>query len=299
VISDDDRLRFVDGRPYENRLMDVLTVELAAAILDKPVGPFMATRVDLTIEHSTGLLTVKNCEGKPLSIHRFAITDARHFGIGEPHDLSDQQAAEVLAIACSLANSCVLFGTSQPTQLGSSVEKSRAPTKVEVIETPTEKKLNITETLTLNASLQVVLTTQLSISEKRIFDLAGKLLSIRIFNPYCRTRRERNVIDAISSYREALKSGGGLPCFMPLYAALEKTVNASKEFVGLDFDKEAAELSTVERKHIEELRQFHNRLKHAQREEEHLTKVQAGRDRLPALLQTLKRATDEAILKRI
>jgi hypothetical protein len=279
--------------------MDVIKVELAASLIDNPPGPSLATKVDVTLERSAGRLSLDRCEGNPLSVYRFTVQDAGGIGIGSVHNLTAEQASTVLAVACSLSNPRVLFWCSQPSQLVASVELAPVPPEVHVVDTPQGWAVDITATLRLSGSLQVLLGTQLTLSEARILDAASRLLKFRIFDHQKRTRKERNILASVDNYKEALRSAGGLPSFKALYIALEKAVNASKEQDGAAFDRAAAKLTGMNDKDIEELRKFYNRLKHVLRHDKDLAGLQAGQAKFPELVMNLKKAADLAILKRI
>jgi len=92
---------------------DRLKVQLTAALIDNPPGPSAGANVNVTVTNSVGRLTVENLGGTPLTVHRFTVTDATNMGYGIPHNLTRDQAAEVLSIACSLADHSVLFWGAQ------------------------------------------------------------------------------------------------------------------------------------------------------------------------------------------
>jgi len=276
-----------------------LRIELAAIVIDNQPGPFAGTKVAIALEDSIGRLGVEDFEGHPVSVHSFLVRDAVDLGVGDPHNLETEKAGEVLAIACSLANPRILFSSSQPTQLSSSIELPPPPTKVEVIDTPTGKGVNIIETLAVSATLRTQVGTSITLNEARVLDVASRLLRFRIFELACRTLQEQNIIEAIKSYGEAMKSARSVAWIAFLYAALEKAVNMRSEWDGPDFDREAAQLVQMNKTEIEEVRRFENRNKHALRSGADLATLQAGEARLPQIAMNLKKAADLAILQRI
>ena len=284
--------------------MDTLTVELTAALVDNPATPTARTEVEITLDNPTGHFLVENCEGSPRSVHRFIIKDASDMGCGGIYNLTAEQAASVLAISCSLTNPRVLFSPLQPNQLPVSLKLDKVPSvpsKVEVVDTPSGKDINIivSSTIHLTSSVSVVLGTKLILIETQVLSVASKLLAFKVFDATNRSLLELNVIESIKRYREALMSTEGLSCYKSLYNALEKAVNADKDRKNKVLDAAASALTGLSDTDIENLRLFNNRVKHSLRNKEDFDRLKAGEAQLAQRALNLKKAADSSILSRI
>lgn len=280
-------------------LMDALDVELTAALVDNPATPSQRTKVDVTLENPVGRLSVENHEGSPRSVHRFAVTDATDLGCGGAYNLTVEEARDVLAISCSLANPRILFSPSQPNQLAASLKFGQVPSKAEVVDTPTGKHRIIKETIRIPESVVRVDMTTLSVDEAEVLNVAKRLLAARIFDTANRSLLELNILESIKSYREALMSASGLTCFQSLYNAFEKAVNADRERKERVFDVAACALTGLTESEVKSLRLFNNRVKHALRNNRDVNALKTGEAQLRQLARNLKRAADKAILSRI
>jgi len=280
--------------------MDMLIVELTAALVDNPATPTMRTKVELTLSNSSGRLSVENCEGSPRSVHRFTVKDAADVGVGNSYDLTAEQGGLILATSCSLTNPRIIFSLLQPDQFPVSLKKSgKEPSKAIATDTPTGKQVIVTETIGITATVSVLLGTKLTLDEAKVFDIVNRLLTLKVFSTTGRSLSELNVLESIRRYREAMMAADGLSCYQSLYNALEKAVNADKEFNGDDFDRQTATLTALTQLDIKNIREFNNRVKHALRKKDHLATLQAGETQLPQLARNLKKAADSAILSRI
>jgi hypothetical protein len=280
--------------------MDILIVNLTAALVDNPATPSARTKVEITLENSTGRLSVKDFEGSPRSVHQFTVRDAIDLGCGGVHNLTERQAGFVLATSCSLTNPRILFSSLQPNQLHISLKSGKVPSKkVEIVDTPTVKHVSITETLHLTGSLSMLLGIKLSLNEAQILNVANSLLTANIFDTANRSLLELNVIESIKRYQEALMSVEGLSCYKSLYNAFEKAVNADINPTGRSFDAVASTLTGLMEADIESLRRFNNRIKHALRNRNDFSELKAGEAQLGQLALNLKKAADSAILSRI
>lgn len=191
--------------------MDKLIVKLTAALVDNPATPSTFTKIEITLENSTGRLSVEDCEGSPRSVHRFTVRDAIDLGCRGVHSLTEKQAEFVLATSCSLKNPHVLFSTLQPNQFSPSLKPGKEPSKVEIVDTPTGKHVTITGMLRPTGSLRSkLLGIKLSLDEAQVLNVANSLLVYRIFDKTNRSRLELNVLESIKQYGEAPKSAEGL-----------------------------------------------------------------------------------------
>jgi hypothetical protein len=280
--------------------MGILIIKLTAAFVDYPATPSARTKVEITLENSTGRLSVKDCEGSPRSVHQFTVRDAIDLGCKGVHRLTEKQAELVLAISCSLKNPHVLFSTLQPNQFSPSLKPGKEPSKkVEIVGTPTRKHIAPAERVGLADSVSMLLTNKLNLDEAQVLNVANSLLAYRIFDETNRSRLELNVLGSIKQYGEAPRSAEGLSCYMSLYSAFEKAINADTNRTNRSFDAAASASTGLTEADIERLRHFNNRVKHASRNEEDVVRLKAGEARLGQLALNLKKAADSAILSRI
>jgi len=280
--------------------MGILIIKLTAAFVANPATPSAGTKVEITLKNSTGRLSVKDCEGSPRSIHQFTVRDSIDLGCGGVHNLTKEQAAIVLAISCSLTDPRIFFSLLQPQQLLVSLKPGKAPSKkVEIVDTPTGKRIAPQETISMAVSVSMLLTNKLNLDEAQVLNVVNSLLTYRIFDTTNRSLLELNVIESIKRYQEALMSAEGLSCYKSLYNAFEKAVTADINQTGRSFDAAASTSTGLTVEDIKKLRQFNNRVKHASCNEEDVVKLKAGEAQLGQLALDLKKAADSAILSRI
>ena len=280
--------------------MGILIIKLTAALIDYPATPSVCTKVKITLKNSTGRLGVEDCEGSPRSVHQFTVRDAVDLGCKGVHNLTKEQAAIVLAISSSLMDPRIFFSPLQPQQFPVSLKPDKVPSKkVEIVDTPTGKHVAPQETVHMADSVSMLLTNKLNLDEAQVLNVANSLLTYRIFDKTNRSRLESNVLESIKLYGKAPGSAEGLTCYMSLYSAFEKAVNADIDPTGRSFDAVASALTGLTVEDIEKLRQFNNRVKHASRNEEEVVKLKAGEAQLGQLALNLKKAADSAILSRI
>jgi len=281
--------------------MNKLIVKLTAALVKYPITPSRCTKAEITLENSTGRLSVEDCEESPRSVHKFTVRDAIDLGCGDVHNLTVKQAAFVLAISCSLTNPSILFSSLQPHQLPpASLESGKMQSaKVEIVDTPTGKYIAPAETISIAVTERMLLGIKLSLDEAQVLNVANSLLTYRIFDKTNRSRLELNVLESIKRYGEALMSAEGLSCYMSLYSAFEKAINADTNRTGDIFDAAASALTELTCADIESLRRFNNRIKHALRNRNDISELKAGEAQFAQLALNLKRAADRAILSRI
>ncbi len=246
-------------------------------------------------------LEVKDRGGSPLTAYRFTVNDAREVGYGPPHHLTPEQAGVLLAIACSLTDHRVLFWGAQPVQLSTSVEFGEIPSTVAIVQDPkgTGTGIVIGDSFRLTESVNTLVGSTITIDEAKIIDVASRLLKIRIFDKSRRTLAERNLLEAMRSYKDALRSTGRLTSYKALYVAFEKGVNIDKDRDQKAFDAEASRLTKLPENEIEALRLFNNRLKHTLRHKGDFQALQSGESRFGELVRNLKQVADLAILARI
>jgi hypothetical protein len=256
--------------------MDTLIVDLTSIPVDNPSIFSACTKVDLVLESAGQALTVENLNGGPRSLHRFKVSDASDLGCGGEHALTAHQSSIILAIACSLANTRLLFSPLQPRQLLNSMGTSKPAEMVGVV---------IGIGVNMNAS--------------EILTLVNRLLKLRIFDCGKRSALEQNIVGAIFAYRETLKSIDGLTCYSHLYDAFTKAVNADKGRGGETFESAASNMTGLNVSDIQKLKEFDDRVRQVLQSKGDFKSLEAGETRLGQKALVLKKAADSAILSRI
>jgi hypothetical protein len=273
--------------------MDTLTIDLTAMLVDNPSIFSVCTKVDLVLEDVGQGLSVENLEGGSRSLHRFSATNANALGCGEEvHQLTAHQSSLVLAIACSLANPRVLFSPLQPHELLISLGSIKTPS--------TERSVtsaNLTES-GIAEKIGVAIGIELAMDVTEILSLVDKLLMLRLFDRGKRTIVEHNILGAIFTYWEALKSTDGLTCYQFLYSAFEKAVNADKGRRGEAFEAIASNMTGLNVADIRKLKEFDNHVKQIMHSKGDFNLLEAGETRLAQKALVLKKAADSAILSR-
>ena len=255
--------------------MDTLKVDLTSILVDNPSILLVCTKVDLVLECTGQALAVENLEGGPRSLHRFRVNDASDLGCGGEHALTAHQSSLILAVACSLANSRLLFSPLQPRQLLTSLGTNKVAEMVGVV-------IGIEATIDANEILTVV----------------NKLLKLRIFDSGKRDILGKNVIGAVFAYWEAMKSIDGLTCYSHLYDAFTKAVNADKGRRGETFESVASNMTGLSVSDIRKLKEFDDRVRQVLQNKGDFKSLEAGEARLGQKALVLKRAADSAILSR-
>lgn len=279
--------------------MDTIIVELTAAFVDNWTTLSNHTKVETTLENSSGRIVVEDCAGTPRSIHRLTIADANDVGCGNTYKLTTEQGGLILAICCSLSNTRIIFAPLQPHHLPTSLKRAAIPPQVKIVETTTGNEVSIKATVRMSGSLSTILSAKLALDEDKILNIAGRLLAYRPFDTANRNLPDSKVLESIKMYRHALLSTEALSCYKFLYISLEKAVNFDRDHTRSDFDKAASELIGLPQARIKELRQFDNRIKHALRSKTDIATLKEKESQLAPLVRDLKKATDDAILSKI
>lgn len=280
--------------------MGRFSVDLAAGLVDHPASLDAHTRIDIGIEPSAGRLRVENREGAPRSVHRFT-TDPSDLGLGGASGLTGEQAALVLAIACTLRNDRVLFAPLQHHPLPTRLERDPIlPRVVKIVDTPTGRRTTWAHSATVSAALCTITEHTVRLDEGLVVDVVNRLLRRNMFGGGLQAIPDLNVVEALKSYGRAIESNDGLSCYALLYQSFEKSVNADDPNRKETFFDAHASMMTGHNAHdIEELRRFDNRIKHALRNGSDWSTLRASEAQLAQLAFRLKSAADRAILSRI
>jgi hypothetical protein len=270
--------------------VDTLTIDLTAILVDNPSISSVRTKVDLVLEDVGRGLSVENLEGGPRSLHRFNVTDVNALGCNETYQLNAHQSSIIVAIACSMANTRVLFSPLQPHELLASVRATK--------QSPEENLgTNLTGT-GIAKTTGVAICVELAMDVTEILSLVDKLLLLRPFDRGKRTIVEHNILGAIFTYWEALKSTNGLTCYEFLYSAFQKAINADKGRRGEAFEAIASNMTDLSVSDIRKLKEFDNQVKQVIHSKGDFNLLEAGETMLAQKALVLKKAADSAILSR-
>ncbi len=278
------------------RLMDTLTIELTAALVDNYATANSQTKVETSLLNNSGWLTVEDLPGVPRSRHRFVIHNA--VDVGCP-PLDAEQASFIFATACSLITPRILFSPLQPQRFAPNLRLGEIPSNVEVTETPSCKNIDINERTYLTDLSRNLIRTKVKMDAGKLLDIINQLLKVRPFDFTGRPVNQLNVLDGLKRYQEALLAGEPLACYKALFTSLEKIVNLSAEKKGAAFDAAASAASGLSQTAIKDIRDFNNRVKHMIRHKEDFEVLRRGESNLSILAKNLKVATDNVLLARI
>ncbi|MGC8691318.1 MAG: hypothetical protein ACP5SP_07785 [Caldisericum sp.] len=193
----------------------------------------------------------------------------------------------LFGIAFSIANPDILFSPLFWDSLSSSVD-----TGVDTEQKPVPKAYKSVKIDFKNILVEV--------DESKVLDVLGKLFDWKYSIPKPRNLFEKNIRESLNDYQLALISPNIYQRFEFLYHAFEKAVNADgKDIKGKPFDQKAFALIGIADSEIEELRTFHDRIKHAFRTSNDILTMESRISNFSDLALKLKNATDRAILKRI
>lgn len=275
--------------------MDQLELKLTSGLIDNFATPQDKTVIDLSIKRDKGRIYLENKKGIARSEHLFKVS-AKELNC-PPYDKN--QSFKLFILALSLYDSRLFFSPSQPGIFSPNLKLGKIPSIVEESDTPTGKKISISETIRITESILTVMSSKYELEESKIFTLVDILLSFDPFNYNSRTNFELNILDSLKRYLEALSSGSPLDFYKSFYFSLEKAVNAYDDKKKTEFDKEASSLTGINQDIIKELRSFINRVKHRIRNDQDFEKLKTGESNLGELSKNLKYVTDNAILKRL
>lgn len=275
--------------------MDILTIELTAALVDNYATPNCRTKVETSLLNNSGWLSVEDKAGIPRSVHCFIIQNADDVGCPP---LDAEQASLIFAMACSLITPRILFSPLQPLRLFPNLRLGEMPSTEEITETPTGKNVVITRTIRFTTSTSIMMSTKAEIDATKLLDVIKRLLQFRPFDFTERSVTELNVLDGLKRYREALHAGESLACYKALFTSLEKTINMSAEKKGTAFDVAASRESRLLQTELKEIRDFNNRVKHAIRDHNDFEFLRNGESNFARLATNLKIATDNVLLSK-
>ena len=271
--------------------MDELTICLTAALINNYATPITRSKVEISMVKNSGWLTVEDVDDlpeMPRSVHRFVIHNPKD--VCYP-PLSIEQASDIFAIACSLISPRILFSPLQPQRYIPNLRHKPVIQKI-------GNNINITLTIP-NPTITSLICMKVETDASRLLDILKKLLSLRPFELGGRTIPERNILDALKRYQEALLAGEPIACYKALFTSLEKAVNLQADNKDKEVDTAASAASGLPPNEIEEIRKFNNRLKHRIKDEIGFQILRQGESDLSRLSTQLKIATDYVLLSKI
>lgn len=114
--------------------------------------------------------------------------------------------------------------------------------------------------------------------------------------------RASNLKKALERYEDSMTSCNMRSTFLSLYIALENAVNYDcndKHCRDENFDKKASKIIGVQEEVIAKWRTRANRIKHVDSNYEEMNKYNSGMKELPTCLESLRQATNKAIISRL
>lgn len=282
-----------------------LKIECTGMLIENFASQDNSVELKINLFNCDERLSLTSYPTKPRSKHEFVIYDAKNVGYLSKYNLTQEQSSEVFLLACSLLDPRKFLSFFQPDRLSSTLIPDEQPpcdTKKNCEVTSNTSSVVAEITVSCRASVKVSthLTSQFDIDVHRLFWIIDNLLRYRIFNTQSRTKSELNVIDAIKLYRDSLSATDPRSCYLSMYAAFEKLVNAKSTRTGNDFDCFAPYFNGMTQVDIRHLRELDNRLKHTLRNDTSDLAILEKFEENPRLeLGKLKTATDPAILSTI
>lgn len=246
-----------------------LKIECTGMLIENFASQDKSVELIIILKNSGGRISLISIPSKPRSKHEFTIHTATNVGYSGKYNLTREQSTKIFLLACTLLDPRKYFSLIQPDCLSSILVPDIQPpsdtnTICEITSYSTGIDLTIPPFSGRCDSLKVLthLTSQFEIDVNSLFSIIDNLLRYRIFDTQNRTNSELNVIDAIKSYRDSLSAIDPRSCYLSMYAAFEKLVNANMERFGPDFDMYATSLNGMNQADITHLRELENRLKH-------------------------------------
>ena len=218
-------------------------------------------------------------------------------------ELADYKADEFMRrmiMACNLVMKQIAFSQSSSNPNHAKINRKRPPqgtSKIEV--TPTGKKLTIKGSLSLSASVSVIVNyTGIELDELRALDTLQKIH--KVFDASSNPPLEMtNLQKSLDRYLEGTQSTDEYSSFPSLFASLEQAINydGSRD-EGLEFDKKTRNvLPNRQWWPIDKLRRANNRLKHADTEKQRASYL--DRAELTKCIRYLRPIAAEVILHRL
>jgi hypothetical protein len=276
-----------------------LKIECTGMLIDNFATREESIELKINLENCDDRISLNSYPSKPRSKHEFLIYDATNVGYSGKYNLTQGQSSEIFLLACSLLDPRKYLSFYQPDRLSSTL----------VVENHTHNDLKnaesnsseiVSATIYLKGEVFSHITSPFTIDVNRLFRIVDNILRYRIFDTHNRALSELNVIDAIKLYRDSLTATDPRSCYLSMYAAFEKLVNAKEERSKSDFDNFAIYFNGMKQVDITYLRELNNRLKHPLRNTTSDIQILKEFEENPRLkLKQLKRATDPTILYRI
>lgn len=189
----------------------------------------------------------------------------------------------LFSISFSVANPNVLFSPLYWEFLNATVEEDRQDSTPKVYKAIKIHFMNIA----------------VEVDETNVLDILKKLFDYKYSSPDPSNLFRENIKEAIYSYQLALISPNIYTRFEFLYYAFEKAINADEDTKGEIFNDKASKIISLSKNDIKDIQEFHNRIKHALRDEKDILKMERGIKNFSELALKLKKATDAAILEKI
>jgi len=253
--------------------------------------------LEISLQNCDDRMSLTSYPTKPRSKHEFFIFDATNLGFSRKYQLTIDQSSEIFLLACTLLDSRKYLSLYQSERLSSKLVISNLDWSVQPKNTNVSNSIEMNAVCHVSASLSTHLKSPFVVDGNRLFWIIDNFLWYRIFDTKNRTVHELNVIDAIKLYYDSLSATDPRSCYLSMYAAFEKIVNAKEERKGSEFDNLATYYSGLSQLDITHLRELDNRLKHRLRDKSSDLTILDEFEKNPRLeLKKLKSATDPAIL---
>ena len=244
-----------------------LKIKCTGMLIENFASQDNSVELKINLKNSGGRISLISVPSKPRSKHEFTIHNATNVGYSGKYNLTREQATKIFLLACTLLDPRKYFSLIQPDYLSSTLVPDIQPpsdsnTNCEITSNSTGIDLAIPFSGCASVEVSMHLTDQFDIDVHNLFRIIDNLLRYRIFDTQNRTLSEHNVIDAIKLYQDSLSAIDPRSCYLSMYAAFEKLVDANIKGSGLSFDMYATSLTGMNQVDITNLRLLYNRLKH-------------------------------------
>ena len=187
---------------------------------------------------------------------------------------------------------------SDSTKTEISRKKPEAP-KPTVEDTPTGKKISITEVVTITDSVHITVGFNEELNETELINLLSKIHHLK--RDTIQTNLKLNdLAKSLNEYAAAMSSFERLSIFKNLFSALELAINCDGiDRSSSDLDNEIHRITGVSLSRIEDCRRFNARTKHVDRSPQDEQEYKEGLNKLGEKIIYLREAAQKAIIFRL
>ena len=267
-----------------------------------PPALSLSTKIHLELINSTGRISLVEQRSGSETQFLLTVNDSQDIGLTSSDQSAIERAFRDLLLAANLTFKRAALSAFQIVFKEPRLEFEEQPDKVKVEKAPDGSvHVNIHEVMHIVETWHAEIRFSEALDEEQVFRNLALIIKLNRhqLSPTDSIRKV-NLASSLISFEDAMSSPEKATIFKNLFIALELATNfdgTSRR--GLEFDQEAACITTVSSESVERWRQLYNRMKHADVSGTDVRKHIEGVKELSTFIAELREACAKAILVRL